>query len=147
MSDDTLRFSTLPVKRLHPTARVPERAHPTDAGLDLSTVEAATLGPGEGKMLATGLAFAIPTGFVGMIADRSSMAKKGLKVAGGIIDASYRGEVRVVLWNLSREPLSVEPGDRVAQMLLVPVALAASHEVESLDETARGTGGFGSTGR
>ena len=147
MSDDTLRFSSLSVKRLHPEARVPQRAHATDAGLDLTTVEAATLGPGEGKMLSTGLAFAIPTGFVGMIADRSSMAKKGLKVAGGIIDASYRGEVRVVLWNLSREALSVEPGDRVAQMLLVPVALAACTEVSSLDETARGAGGFGSTGR
>jgi dUTP pyrophosphatase len=147
MSVDTVRFPSLPVKRLHPEARVPARAHASDAGLDLSTIETATLAPGEGKMLQTGLSFAIPTGFVGMIADRSSLAKRGLKVAGGIIDASYRGEVRVVLWNLSREVQEIAAGDRVAQLLLLPVSLATCLEVDSLDETARGAQGFGSSGR
>ena len=147
MSSATVRFPHLPVKRLHAEARLPARAHPSDAGLDLSTVESAEIAPGEGRMLSTGLAFAIPEGFVGMIADRSSMARKGLKVAGGIIDASYRGEVRVVLWNLSRESQSVATGDRVAQMLLVPVSLAVCEDVADLDATVRGEGGFGSSGR
>jgi dUTP pyrophosphatase len=82
-----------------------------------------------------------------MIADRSSMAKKGLKTAGGIIDAGYRGEIQVVLWNLSREEALVKKGERLAQMLILPIATPAVLEVKELGQTSRGEGGFGSTGR
>ena len=82
-----------------------------------------------------------------MIADRSSLASRGLKTAGGVIDAGYRGEVQVVLWNLSREAITLRPGDRIAQMLLLPVGLAAVREVSELSDSSRGAGGFGSSGR
>ncbi len=130
-----------------PDATLPTRAHADDAGMDLYGLEDAILAPGEGKLLRTGIAMAIEPGFVGMIADRSSMAKKGVKTAGGIIDAGYRGEVQVVLWNISRSEVRVTRGDRIAQMLLLPIATPAVREVSSLDETTRGTGGFGSSGR
>jgi dUTP pyrophosphatase len=82
-----------------------------------------------------------------MIADRSSLASKGLKTAGGIIDAGYRGEVQVVLWNLSREPISLKAGERIAQLLLIPVGLAAVRAVTQLSDSSRGTGAFGSSGK
>ncbi|OFZ18072.1 MAG: hypothetical protein A2X94_02550 [Bdellovibrionales bacterium GWB1_55_8] len=139
-------MSKLQVRRLSHDAILPTRAHPDDAGLDLYLLEPITIAPGEGVTAATGIAAAIPHGFVGMIADRSSMAKKGLKTAGGIIDSGYRGEIRIVLWNLSRETHSVAKGDRIAQLLVIPVALSAVEEVTSLEDTHRGSGGFGSTG-
>ncbi|TBR22729.1 dUTP diphosphatase, partial [bacterium] len=95
----------------------------------------------------TGIAMAIPAGYVGLVADRSSLARKGIKTAGGVIDAGYRGEVGAVLWNISREPVTLGRGDRVAQLLLVPVATPAVKEVKALSESKRGKGGFGSTGR
>jgi len=84
---------------------------------------------------------------VGMVADRSSLASKGLKTAGGIIDAGYRGEIQVVLRNLTQQDVRLEAGDRVAQLLILPVALPAIEEVAELSDTARAAGGFGSTGR
>lgn len=140
-------FSEISIKKLHAKAQVPTRAHPGDAGLDLTSVEDVVLGPSRGVLVPTGLAFALPPGFVGMIADRSSMGKKGIKVAGGIIDAGYRGEVKVILWNLSQEEIHLKTGDRIAQILILPIATPASIEVQELDSTARGAGGFGSTGK
>lgn len=138
---------TLPIRRLDAAATVPTRAHPDDAGLDLYSLEDAELLPGQGNVIRTGIAIAVPFGHVGLVCDRSSMAKRGLKTAGGVIDAGYRGELGVVLWNISGAPQSVKKGERLAQLLVLPVATPAPVEVEDLGLTARGAGGFGSTGR
>ncbi len=98
-------------------------------------------------MARTGIALALPEHHVGMIADRSSLAKKGLKTAGGIIDAGYRGEIQIVIWNISAEPIQLRRGERIAQMLIIPIATPAVKEVTTLDETARGEKGFGSSGK
>ena len=138
---------SLQTRRLHPEATLPTRAHPDDAGLDLYALEDVILNPGEGRMARSGVAFALPFGTVGMIADRSSLAKKGIKTAGGIIDAGYRGEVQVVFWNLSKEEVRITKGERMAQMLILPILTSAVKEVTELSDTSRGAGGFGSTGR
>ncbi len=132
--------------RVTDEATLPVRAHPNDAGLDLFCFEDAILSPGQGKLIRTGIAVALPEGHVGLVADRSSMAKKGLKTAGGVIDAGYRGEIQVVLWNISREEMRISRGERIAQLLILPIATPAVVEVKALDETKRGSGGFGSTG-
>ncbi len=137
----------LPIRRLDPAAVLPTRAHPDDAGLDLYGLEDAAVAPGEGKVLRTGVAFAVPPGHVGLVCDRSSMAKRGLKTAGGVIDAGYRGEVGVVVWNISSTPQSVKKGERIAQLLVIPIAVPAPVDTDDLGDTARGAAGFGSTGR
>ena len=139
--------AVLPVRRLDPAAALPTRAHVDDAGLDLYALEDVTLPAGEGGVLRTGVAVAVPPGHVGMVCDRSSMARRGLKTAGGIIDSGYRGEVGVVVWNLSRQAQPVKKGERIAQMLIVPIATPAPIDSADLGATARGSGGFGSTGR
>ncbi len=139
--------AVLPVRRLDPAAVLPTRAHVDDAGLDLYALEDTTVPSGEGRVLRTGAAMAVSPGYVGLVCDRSSMARRGLKTAGGVIDAGYRGEVGVVVWNISREPQSVKKGERIAQMLVVPIAVPAPIDSEDLGATARGAGGFGSTGR
>jgi dUTP pyrophosphatase len=103
--------------------------------------------PGAGALLRTGVAVAVPAGHVGLVCDRSSLARRGLKTAGGVIDAGYRGELGVVVWNLSREEQRVKKGERAAQLLIIPIATPAPVEAEALDATTRGAGGFGSTGR
>ncbi|MFI5346920.1 MAG: dUTP diphosphatase [Elusimicrobiota bacterium] len=140
-------MNELPIRRLDPAAILPTRAHHDDAGLDLYGLEDATVAPGEGKLLRTGVACAIPAGHVGLVSDRSSLAKRGLKTAGGVIDAGYRGELGVVVWNISAAPQAVKKGERIAQMLVIPIATPAPVETSDLGETVRGAGGFGSTGR
>lgn len=137
----------LPLKKLDLDTVLPTRAHADDAGLDLYGLEDAVVAPGEGRVLRTGVAVAVPAGHVGLVCDRSSMAKRGFKTAGGVIDAGYRGEIGVVVWNISREPQSVKKGERIAQMLVIPIATPAPIETDDLGATARGVGGFGSTGR
>ena len=137
----------LPVRRLDPAAMLPTRAHPDDAGLDMYALEDSVVPPGEGRLLRTGVAFAVPAGHVGLVCDRSSLARRGLKTAGGVIDAGYRGEVGVVVWNLSREAQHVKKGERCAQMLVIPIATPAPVDSADLGDTVRGAGGFGSTGR
>lgn len=137
----------LAAKRLDPSAVLPTRAHPDDAGLDLYSLEDASFEPGAGKLVRTGVAVAVPQGHVGLVFDRSSMAKRGMKTAGGVIDAGYRGELGVVLWNISGAPQKVGKGERIAQLLIVPVATPAVREVADLGATKRGAAGFGSTGR
>src|SRR4051794_5799268 len=105
--------SHINIMLLSPDAVLPTRAHPDDAGMDLYGLEDFMLKPGEGKVTRTGIAMAIPIGFVGMVADRSSMAKRGLKSAGGVIDAGYRGEIHIVLWNISGSEVSVARGERI----------------------------------
>jgi dUTP diphosphatase len=137
----------LPVRRLDPAAVLPTRAHPDDAGLDLYGLEDASVPPGEGRVLRTGVAVALPPGHVGLVCDRSSLAKRGLKTAGGVVDAGYRGELGVVVWNLSKTRIDLKRGERVAQLLVIPIATPAPRDSDALDATARGDGGFGSTGR
>jgi dUTP pyrophosphatase len=140
-------LSSINILRLSPDATLPTRAHADDAGLDLYSLEDTLLEPRQGKMARTGIALALPEHHVGMIADRSSLAKKGLKTAGGIIDAGYRGEIQIVIWNISAEPIQLRRGERIAQMLIIPIATPAVKEVTTLDETARGEKGFGSSGK
>lgn len=139
--------SALRIKKMDPRAVLPKRAHPEDAGLDLHVLESVRIPAGQGVKLRTGIALEIPAGCVGMVADRSSLAAKGLKTAGGIIDAGYRGEVHIVLRNLTSEEIGLEAGDRVAQLLLVPILLSHVEEATELSSTTRASGGFGSTGR
>jgi dUTP pyrophosphatase len=142
-------FQQIRMKKLVADAVLPTRAHPGDAGMDLYALEETVLAAGQGKLIKTGIAMAIATGHVGLICDRSSMGKRGIKVMGGVVDAGYRGEVMVALWNLSAEDLRITRGDRIAQMLLLPIATPAVVglvEGEDLDSTSRGAGGFGSTG-
>lgn len=140
----------LQVTRLHPDAVVPRYAHAGDAGLDLVAVEGAVLAPGARAAVPTGLAVAIPQGWVGLVHPRSGLARRhGLTVANapGTIDAGYRGEVQVLLVNLGDQDVEVAAGDRVAQLLLQRIGLAQVVEVDALDDTERGRGGFGSSGR
>lgn len=137
----------LNVRKLFPDAIVPVRAHHDDAGLDLYSYESFVLEPGERRTVKTGIALAIPTGYVGLIWDKSSVPHKfGVKTMGGVIDASYRGEVGVIMANLSKEPYSVEKGAKISQLLVQKVELPEVCEVTELDDTIRGEGGFGSTG-
>src|SRR4051812_41629554 len=137
--------------RLTDTARAPKRAHPGDAGCDLFAAEAARLEPGERASIGTGIAVEIPEGSAGLVLPRSGLAAKhGISVvnAPGLIDAGYRGEVRVLLLNTDRsEPFEIEPGDRVAQLVIVEVGDADPVEADELAASVRGDDGFGSTGR
>ncbi len=140
----------LPVRVLRPGGRLPARAHPGDAGLDLFAAETAGMLPGGRAPVGTGIAVAIPRGHAGLVLPRSGLAlKHGVTLANspGLIDAGYRGELVVTLVNLGDEPHRVEPGDRIAQLVLVPVELWGPREVEELPPSdGRGEGGFGSTG-
>ncbi len=142
----------LPVKKLDPAAVLPRYATPGAAGADLCalpTGDPLTVNPGETVFVHTGLSMAIPEGYVGLIFARSGLAcKQGLSPANkvGVIDSDYRGEIMIALHNHSDIPRSVNPGDRIAQFLLMPIAVADITETEDLDGTVRGAGGFGSTG-
>lgn len=140
----------LPVKLLHPRARLPERAHPGDAGADLRSVEEVTIPAGERRDVGTGLALAIPAGYAGFVQPRSGLAfKHGIMVVNspGLIDAGYRGEVRVSLYNSGSEPFVVGIGERIAQLVIQRVEEPAFVTSEDLPDTRRGEGGFGSSGR
>lgn len=141
----------LPVAKLHEDATLPTRAHEGDAGLDLYAREAAHIGPGERWSVGTGVAVEIPEGHAGLVLPRSGLAKKhgiALVNAPGLIDSGYRGELRVLLLNTDpAEIFKVEPGDRIAQLVIAPIALAEPVETEALAESTRGDGGFGSSGR
>jgi dUTP pyrophosphatase len=141
----------LPIRRLHPEAVMPERAYAGDAGLDLAACERHELGPGERALVGTGLAVAIPEGHGGFVQPRSGLAARhGLTVVNspGLIDEGYRGEIRVVLLNTdTREPFVVEPGMRIAQLVVLPVPELDPVEVDELPESERGVRGFGSSTR
>jgi dUTP pyrophosphatase len=140
----------LAVRLLHPAAELPARTRPGDAGYDLRSVEAATLPPGGRATLGTGLALALPEGVAGLVTPRSGLAANhGVTClnAPGLIDPNYRGEVRVILHNAGEKPFTVGPGDRIAQLLLVPYWAPALDAVEALPDTERGELGFGSSGR
>jgi dUTP pyrophosphatase len=142
-------MTELPVMRVHAEATVPTRAYSGDAGLDLAACERAELEPGERAVVSTGLSVAIPEGHAGFVQPRSGLAARhGISVLNspGLIDAGYRGELRVVLLNTDRtERFVVEPGMRIAQLVIVPVALPHPVEVSELPDTERGEKGFGSS--
>ena len=139
----------LPIVRLHEEARVPERAYSGDAGLDLAACERVELAPGERAVVPTGLAVAIPEGFAGFVQPRSGLAARhGISVVNspGLIDSGYRGEIRVVLLNTDAENTFVaEPGDRIAQLVVLPIPELEVLEVDELPATERGVRGFGSS--
>jgi dUTP pyrophosphatase len=139
------------IKRLHPNALVPRYAHgpEEDAGMDLHSVEAATLAPGETKLVATGLAIELPAGYEAQIRPRSGLALKHsitLPNSPATIDPGYRGEIKVILLNLGREPFQILPGERIAQMVIARYE-AVEWEEGDLADSRRGEGGFGSSGR
>ena len=142
-------MTELQVRRLREDAVLPERAYPGDAGLDLSACERHELAPGERAVVGTGLAVAIPEGCAGFVQPRSGLAARhGISVvnAPGLIDSGYRGEIRVVLLNTdAAEPFVVEPGMRIAQLVVVAVETPDPVEVDELPETERGVRGFGSS--
>jgi dUTP diphosphatase len=139
----------LPMKRLHEGATLPTQAYEGDAGLDLAASEHVELGPGERAVVSTGLAVAIPEGHAGFVQPRSGLAARhGIAVVNspGLVDAGYRGELKVVLLNTDREEaFLVEPGMRIAQLVVVPVVLTEPREVTELPATERGEKGFGSS--
>jgi dUTP pyrophosphatase len=137
--------------QVQPGAHLPQRAHPTDAGADLrawwpSDHAATEIYPGEQKLVDTGIAVKIPEGFVGLIYNRSSQGKKGITIphSVGVIDSDYRGNLKVLLKNISEDPYTIKLGDRIAQLVVQPVQIVDFYD--SWNDTARGTGGFGSTG-
>jgi dUTP pyrophosphatase len=142
----TFRFT-----RLSEAARAPLRAHQGDAGCDLFAAESARLEPGQRASVGTGIAVEIPDGSAGLVLPRSGLAAKhGISVvnAPGLIDAGYRGEVRVLLLNTdTTDAFEIEPGDRIAQLVIVEIGDAEPVEVGELADSVRGEGGFGSTGR
>jgi dUTP pyrophosphatase len=138
------------VQLLHPAAQVPRRAHPGDAGADLFAVEAVVIPSGERREVGTGIALAIPPGYAGFVQPRSGLAfRHGIMVVNspGLIDAGYRGEVRVSLYNSGADPFPVGVGDRIAQLVVQRVEEPRFVTAEDLPETVRGEGGFGSSGR
>ncbi len=141
---------TVALKRLDPGLPVPKRAHEGDAGVDLHITADASLAPGQRLVVGTGIAVALPFGMVGLVHPRSGLAaKSGLSIvnAPGTIDAGYRGEIKVCLINLDpNESIELVRGDRIAQLLVQKVELVSFVEVETLDDTVRGTGGYGSSG-
>jgi len=141
---------TLGVRRLDAAAVLPTRAHPGDAGLDLHALDGVTIHAGERAVVGTGIAVQLPPGHAGLVLPRSGLAARhgiALVNAPGLIDEGYRGEIRVLLLNTDRsEEFVVEPGARIAQLVVIAVAAPEVLELDELDVSARGAGGFGSTG-
>lgn len=140
---------TLSFKRINPDAVLPSYAHPGDAGMDLRSVDDAVIPPGGRALVHTGLVVNLPPAYEAQVRPRSGLAlKNGVTVLNtpGTIDAGYRGEIGVILANFGAEPFTVRKGDRIAQMVIAPVTFAEIVETDSIDETDRGAGGFGSTG-
>jgi dUTP pyrophosphatase len=136
------------VKKLVGSAMIPARANKTDAGYDLWSVESYTLKPLERKLFKTGIAIEIPSGYYGRVAPRSGLAfKRGLDVMAGVIDSGFRGEVGVILINLSNEEVYLTHGDRIAQLIIETCHQPAMIQVEELNDSSRAEKGFGSSGK
>ncbi len=143
--------ANVPIKKLNPDAVIPTYGSQYAAGADLYACIDSNISfqPGETKFIPTGLAMEIPVGYAGLIYARSGLAcKKGLAPANkvGVIDADYRGEIMVALHNHSKEPVTIEPKERIAQLVITPYLTAVFEEADELNDTVRGEGGFGSTG-
>ncbi len=139
----------IPVKPTESMHQLPSTAHPGDAGADLSAAEQGTIQPGGRALVSVGMAIAIPDGYAGLVMPRSGLAvRHGVTVLNspGLVDSGYRGELKVALINHGSEPFVYEPGDRIAQLVITPVEACDFVEVDDLPDSARGEGGFGSTG-
>lgn len=134
------------IQRLTPAAILPTRAHPSDAGLDLYAVNDWVLYPSDRVMISTGIKIALPDGYAGLIWDKSSLAAKGLHAMAGVIDADYRGEIKVVVINLSNNIINIGSGQKIAQLLIQKIETPDIRETDALPMTERGEGAFGSTG-
>lgn len=132
--------------KLDPGAYMPERAHSADAGLDLRATESTWIYSGEHHIFDTGVHVAIPEGCVGMLTSKSGLMAKGLTNR-GTIDSEYTGSIRVILYNHGAEAYPVKAGDKISQLVILPILTPELEQVDSLEETERGNGGFGSTGR
>ena len=138
----------LKTKKLHPNAKIPSYAHHGDAGFDLYVPESITLQPGDRKTIPLGIAVEIPDGYVGLMFDKSSLShKQGLKTFGNVIDSGYRGEIHAGLINQSGQVQTLEVGQKIIQMLIMPVMTVDIEEAEILNESKRGDGAFGSSGK
>jgi len=136
------------VRRLYKDSKLPCYAHPGDAGMDLFSQKNYLIRSGQRKVLSTGVAIEIPSGYVSLIWDKSGLAtKNGLKVLGGVIDSGYRGEYIVTLHNLSKKSYQVKKGDKIAQLLIQPVSHCKIIETKNLSQSIRGEKGFGSSGK
>lgn len=137
----------LKILKLKEGAKVPTFAHPGDAGADLFALEKTIIEPGQRGVVPTGIAIEIPEGCVGLVWDKSGLAtKKGITTIAGVIDAGYRGEILVAVYSISNAPHTFEAGDKIAQLLIQPIEHPTFIEKDSLSDTSRGEGGFGSTG-
>lgn len=139
----------LKFKRIHPDAVLPAYAHPSDAGMDVKSVEDLVIAPGDRALVKTGLVMMLPPLYEAQVRPRSGLALKyGVTVLNtpGTIDSGYRGEIGVILINLGREEFKVNKGDKIAQLVIAPVTQPETAETDIIDETDRGEGGFGSTG-
>jgi len=137
----------LHVQKLHPQAKLPSFAHDTDAGMDVYCLEDTIVHANSRAQIKTGIALGVPEGYVGLVWDKSGLAyKAGLTVLAGVVDAGYTGEILVILHNTSAEDYNFIAGDKITQILIQKVEHPSIVEVESLRESKRGTGGFGSTG-
>lgn len=135
------------IKKLKENAKLPRYMHPGDVGMDLYSIETVTIPPMGHYRFWHGFAMEFPVGYAAIVKDKSSISKAGLTQMGGVFDAGYRGEYNTHLVNLGSEPYTVEEGDKVAQLLIIPVEIAELEETDTLSESARGEGMFGSTGR
>jgi dUTP pyrophosphatase len=135
------------VKKLYPDTKIPERAHPSDAGLDVFAYEDTPVPQGEQVAVGTGFCASLPEGYVVLVWDKSSIASKGIKTLGGVIDAGYTGEYKILVRNLSDADFIFAKGQKVAQLLIQKVEFLPVEEVLELGETSRGEGAFGSTGQ
>ena len=138
---------TVKIKRLHPDAKLPTYAHPGDAGLDLYSLEEATILPGEHYRFKNGFALEFPEGYAAIVKDKGGISKAGLHTMGGVYDAGYRGEYNVNLINLGDKPYQIAKGNKIAQLLIMPITIAELEETDQLNESSRGEGRFGSTGK
>jgi len=136
-------------KKMHPDAKLPTYAHPGDVGMDMyNREETASLLPGERKIFMCGFGLEFPTGYAAIVKDKSSLPKNfGIHTMGGVYDAGYRGEYNVQLINLSNEAVSIEKGQKIAQIVLFPVVIGEIEEVDELTDSEREVGSFGSTGK
>jgi dUTP pyrophosphatase len=137
----------LKVKKVQMDAKLPQYGHTGDAGLDLFSSIDFVLEKGQVEAIPSGVKVAIPDGYVGLIWDKSGVSLKGVHRLAGVIDSGYRGEVKVVMINLSDKPFAIDKGMKIAQMLVQPITMVCVVEAEDLDNTSRGEGGFGSTGK
>lgn len=135
------------IKKVHQNAKIPKYALPGDAGMDLFAIEDKTVKPNEIIAVKTGISIELPNNYVGLIWDKSGLAlKSGIKTMGGVIDSGYRGEIAVILTNLSKDAYEIKRGEKIAQLLIQKIESAEILEVNELNNTERNEGGFGSTG-